>query len=161
MLLILDVQDAVVGFQVFPETTKERHISLDVTNEQARALVGLPKAEIEADLQAAIAKGQALRNEKEAVAEQRKLKRQRQQARDAALDSLTYDFGDGRVMQARPKDEANILRAIETMRAQSIERIQWVMQDNTKHAVTADELERALASARLAGLEIWNNYEPI
>ena len=161
MLLILDVQDTVVGFQVFPETTEERHISLDVTNEQARALVGLPKAEIEADLQAAIAKGQALRNEKEVVAEQRKLKRQRQQARDAALDSLTHDFGDGRVMQARPKDEANILRAIETMRAQSIERIQWVMQDNTKHAVTADELERALASARLAGLEIWNNYEPI
>lgn len=80
--------------------------------------------------------------------------------RDLALASLSYDFGDGRVIQTRPKDELNITTAIEVMETNDINSIDWVMVDNTKHPVTVNELKEALNAGRLAGLAIWDNYDP-
>ena len=80
--------------------------------------------------------------------------------RDRQLSALTYDFGDGRVIQVRPKDESNIRNAIEIMTAQSIPSLRWVMADNVKHDVTLGELQDALLAGQLAALEVWGGYEP-
>ena len=82
------------------------------------------------------------------------------EVRDRQLDALTYDFGDGRVIQVRPKDESNIRNAIEIMTAQSIPSLRWVMVDNVKHDVTLGELQDALLAGQLAALEVWGEYEP-
>lgn len=80
--------------------------------------------------------------------------------RTAALDALTYDFGDGRVMQVRPKDEANILRAIKIMAKYEVPTTDWVMLDNKKYPVTVEELETAMESGLLAGMQVWADYAP-
>lgn len=82
------------------------------------------------------------------------------QKRDAALQAMTHDFGDGRIMQTRPQDEANIIAAIELLESEGIASVSWVMADNTKHDVTIDDLRTALRSGRLQGLSIWNEYNP-
>ena len=74
--------------------------------------------------------------------------------------NYTYDFGDGRIMQTRPKDESNIRNAIEIMTANSIPSIGWSMVDDIKQAVTATDLQEALTAGQLAALDIWNNYNP-
>ena len=118
------------------------------------------------DLYAAIlSSGEALEygGEAKALDDMREQERRRQVAkmeRDAALQSLTYNFGDGRMIQTRPQDEANMTRAIQIMEEEGVASISWVMADNTKHPVTLDELNTALRAGRLAGLEIWNSYDP-
>ena len=80
--------------------------------------------------------------------------------RDIALNSLDHDFGDGRVMQTRPKDESNIRNAIEVMNANNIPSIEWVMIDDIKYPATIADLQAALAAGQLAAMSIWNNYNP-
>jgi hypothetical protein len=71
------------------------------------------------------------------------------EARDSGLDLLVHDFGDGRVMQVRLKDEQFIKGAIELMEmAGKTSMDGWVMEDNKKYTVTVDELK----AARLTGL---------
>ncbi len=82
------------------------------------------------------------------------------QQRDGQLAALAHDFGDGRVIQTRPRDEQNLRNAIELMQSETIEAIGWVMQDDTKHPVTRDELLAALRAGQLAALAIWADYEP-
>ena len=84
----------------------------------------------------------------------------RQSERNSALQSMTHDFGDGRIMQTRPQDEANIIAAIDLLESEDISSVSWVMADNTKHDVTIDDLRTALRSGRLQGLAIWNEYNP-
>lgn len=80
--------------------------------------------------------------------------------RDQDLDALVHDFGDGRVMQVRQRDESNIRNAIEVMEAQGIPFIGWVMVDNVKHPVTLGELKTALSAGQLAAMQIWDTYDP-
>ena len=80
--------------------------------------------------------------------------------RDDALNALVHDFGDGRIMQTRPKDESNIRNAIEIMEANNIPSIGWSMVDDVKQAVTAVELREALAAGQLAAMAIWDAYNP-
>jgi len=80
--------------------------------------------------------------------------------RDVSLNDLTHDFGDGRIMQTRSKDESNIRNAIEVMTVNSIPSIDWVMADNVKHPVTAAELQAALSAGQLAAMQIWGDYNP-
>jgi len=80
--------------------------------------------------------------------------------RDTALNDLVHDFGDGRIMQTRPKDESNIRNAIEIMTANSIPSIGWSMINDLKQDVTIADLQEALASGQLNALTIWNNYNP-
>jgi hypothetical protein len=80
--------------------------------------------------------------------------------RDDALNALVYDFGDGRIMQTRPKDESNIRNAIEIMTANSIPSIGWSMVDDVKQDVTVTDLQTALQAGQLAALVIWENYNP-
>ena len=80
--------------------------------------------------------------------------------REIALNSMEYDFGDGRVIQTRPQDEINVRTAIEVMTANGIVSRDWVMKDNIKHPVTVAELETAMAAGQLAAVMIWDSYEP-
>jgi hypothetical protein len=71
------------------------------------------------------------------------------EARDSGLDLLVHDFGDGRKMQVRPKDEQYVKGAIDLMEmAGKTSMDGWVMEDNKKYTVTVDELK----AARLTGL---------
>jgi hypothetical protein len=71
------------------------------------------------------------------------------EARDSGLDLLVHDFGDGRVLQVRPKDEQYIKGAIDLMELSGKTSMdEWVMEDNKKYTVTVDELK----AGRLAGL---------
>lgn len=80
--------------------------------------------------------------------------------RDDALNALIHDFGDGRIMQTRPKDESNIRNAIEIMTANSIPSIGWAMVDDIKQNVTVADLQTALQAGQLAALAIWDAYNP-
>ncbi|MDC1406053.1 hypothetical protein N8314_00700 [Akkermansiaceae bacterium] len=82
------------------------------------------------------------------------------QARDEALAALTYDFGDGRVMQTRPSDEQNVINAIKGMELAGLTTIQWVMLDDVKYPITAVELETARTAGVLAAMAIWDAYQP-
>jgi len=81
-----------------------------------------------------------------------------QKTRDDSLAALVYDFGDGRVMQVRPKDESNIRNAIERMTRLSISSREWHMADNTRHQVTAAELQTALESGQDQAATIWDDF---
>tara|TARA_R110002153_G_scaffold274037_1_gene446773 strand:- start:10101 stop:10562 length:462 start_codon:yes stop_codon:yes gene_type:complete len=71
------------------------------------------------------------------------------EARDSGLDLLVHDFGDGRKMQVRPKDEQYVKGAIDLMEMAGVTSMDgWVMEDNKKYTVTVDELK----AARLTGL---------
>lgn len=80
--------------------------------------------------------------------------------RDRNLNALTHDFGDGRIIQTRSKDESNIRNAIEIMTANNIPSIGWIMLDNTKHLITSVELQEALVAGQLAAMQIWSDYNP-
>lgn len=86
--------------------------------------------------------------------------REAKQTRDAALDAIIHDFGDGRIMQTRPKDESNIRNAIEIMEANAIPSIGWSMVDDVKQDVTVADLKEALTAGQLAAMTIWNAYNP-
>lgn len=82
------------------------------------------------------------------------------EVRNAALNSLTYDFGDGRVIQVRPKDGPFVSEAIEVMTNESIPSIDWVMLDNKKYPVSIADLTEARKQGRLLNLAVWNDYNP-
>lgn len=82
------------------------------------------------------------------------------QVRDEALEAMVHDFGDGRVIQVRPKDEPNFERAYRIFTLTSAPTIDWVMQDDVKHPVTEAELRAAQDAGILAGAAIWAAYTP-
>ena len=80
--------------------------------------------------------------------------------RDAALEALTYDFGDGRVMQTREKDKAKVDTAIELLELSGHPTVDWVMEDDIKYPTTAAELSTALLAGKIGAAAIWSSYEP-
>ena len=82
------------------------------------------------------------------------------QLRDAALNALTHDFGDGRVIQCRPQDEPNFERAYRLFALTGAPAIDWVMADDVKHPVTEAELRQAHDAGTMSGALIWDEYEP-
>ena len=82
------------------------------------------------------------------------------QVRDAALEALTYDFGDGRVMQTREKDKAKVDTAIELLELSGQPTVDWVMEDDIKYPTTAAELATALLAGKIGAAAIWSSYEP-
>jgi len=77
------------------------------------------------------------------------LKRQR----DDALNAIVHDFGDGRVIQVRPQDVANLQLAISLNVNQ-----EWVMADNTVALLTPAEMQAALDGGVMQGQQILQNY---
>ena len=82
-------------------------------------------------------------------------------ARNEALAALTYDFGDGRVMQTREKDKAKVETAIELMGLSDQKTTEWVMVDDVKYSITAIELSTAMLAGKIAAAAIWADYEPV
>lgn len=80
--------------------------------------------------------------------------------RNDALNSLTHDFGDDRIMQTRPQDEVKIRIAIESMTKYSIASRMWSMIDDKKYNVTVFELETAYEAGILGSIQIWDDYNP-
>ena len=83
------------------------------------------------------------------------------EARDSGLDLLVHDFGDGRVMQVRLKDEQYIKGAIELMEmtgATSMD--EWIMEDNKKYTVTVDELKAGRLTGLMGVQSAFKAYEP-
>ena len=79
--------------------------------------------------------------------------------RDEALEALVHDFGDGRIIQVRPKDEGNIRNAIEIMAANALPSINWLMLDDAKYPITVAELQTALAIGQTKGLAVWDSMD--
>jgi len=73
--------------------------------------------------------------------------------RNNALNTLTYEFSDGKQLQVRPQDKANIEIAI----ASNIEQ-KWIMKDNTTRIVTVAELQEALDYSIQQAQIIWQQY---
>jgi len=78
--------------------------------------------------------------------------------RDLALSGLAHDFGDGRLMQTRPRDEFNIRNAIEVMQATNTSSIKWRMADNYAYPITLEELKDAFASGQLKAMVLWGVF---
>ena len=156
MIIFTDENGNLTGYQLVPSTTNATHVISDIPVPIAKKIVGRANVSDLSDIDSLLKKIEA-----EDIAlevEDRRVNAKKQ--RDISLGNMTHDFGDGRVMQVRPSDEANIIRAIEIISSEGLESVDWVMADNTKHAVTADELREALRSGRLQGLAIWNEYNP-
>lgn len=154
MIIFYDSNLVVTGYQSYPDKSSAAHIVMDVSADEAESLIG---SVVDSDL-VDRANGDYEKIRAREAAELLRIEKKAE--RDAALQAMTYDFGDGRVMQTRPQDEANIIAAIDLIESEGIISVGWVMADNTKHAVTADELRAALRSGRLQGLAIWNEYNP-
>ena len=69
--------------------------------------------------------------------------------RDSALAAVAYDFGDGRIMQARLSDKSGIELGI------ALGITQWKMADNKRWPVTTEELQTVLAYGISEGAKIW------
>tara|TARA_R110000823_G_scaffold272123_1_gene391469 strand:- start:55 stop:513 length:459 start_codon:yes stop_codon:yes gene_type:complete len=83
------------------------------------------------------------------------------EARDSGLDLLVHDFGDGRVMQVRLKDEQFIKGAIELMEMTGVTSMDgWVMEDNKKYTVTVEELKTARLTGLIGVQSAFAAYEP-
>jgi hypothetical protein len=83
------------------------------------------------------------------------------EARDSGLDLLVHDFGDGRKMQVRPKDEQYVKGAIDLMEmAGKTSMDGWVMEDNKKYTVTVDELKAARLTGLMGVQSAFASYEP-
>jgi hypothetical protein len=83
------------------------------------------------------------------------------QVRDSGLDLLVHDFGDGRVMQVRLKDEQFIKGAIELMEMTGVTSMDgWVMEDNQKYTVTVEELKTARLTGLVGVQSAFASYEP-
>jgi hypothetical protein len=83
------------------------------------------------------------------------------EARDSGLDLLVHDFGDGRKMQVRPKDEQYVKGAIDLMEmAGKTSMDGWVMEDNKKYTVTVDELKAARLTGLVGVQSAFAAYEP-
>lgn len=156
MLLIFDDSGFVIGSQSFPAKTNAAHKVVNIEESNAARLIGRAHISELDDIDSLIARIDAEDEQARREEQRNELK----DVRDSALNAMTHDFGDGRIMQVRPSDEANIIRAIEIIESEGIESIGWVMVDNTKHDITVSELKDALRSGRLQGLAIWNEYNP-
>lgn len=84
------------------------------------------------------------------VEEQRQ---QLKQSRDAALNSMVHDYGDGRVVQIRPSDLINFQIAIE--QGQSRE---WILADNSIAIITVAEMVAAVESGKAQATAIYDNH---
>ncbi len=102
-----------------------------------------------ADMLARESLGQTLSDEYLWEMQRRSYKRER----DALLQTITYTFPDGSVIQVRPQDQNNIQTAIAAGEPQ-----QWIMEDNTVRLTAVDELSTALDSGIEQGKAIWNDY---
>ena len=160
MIIFHDENMIVTGYQTYPDSSDAPHVVASVTVPQVMKMIGVTSVSELSDIDAAIERAESVTAEKKAAEAAEANRLVAKQNRELALDSLTHDFGDGRVMQTRPVDEPNILRAIEIMESENIDSVGWVMADNKKHDVTIAELQSALKAARLAGLEIWEDYNP-
>ena len=78
--------------------------------------------------------------------------------RDDALDAIVHDFGDGRIIQARESDEANLRNAEEMMVRRDIQSMVWVMSDNLPASVTPADLRIAIESGQDQAAIIWDQY---
>ena len=72
------------------------------------------------------------------------------------LENMTYDLGDGRIIQTRPKDQQNMLAKIEVIKAGGSDK--FIMQDNTVHSVTIEELQAAISSGISKGSRLYDEY---
>jgi hypothetical protein len=102
-----------------------------------------------ADMLARESVGQTLSDEYLWEMQRRSYKRER----DVLLQTITYTFPDGSVIQVRPQDQNNIQTAIDAGEPQL-----WIMEDNTVRLTTVDELSTALDSGIAQGKAIWNDY---
>lgn len=73
--------------------------------------------------------------------------------READLQAITHDFGDGRIVQVRPQDVSNFQFAIAKNSA-----TEWIMEDNTVVELTVEELQTAFASGVAQGEKIYMDY---
>lgn len=73
--------------------------------------------------------------------------------READLQAITHEFGDGRIVQVRPKDIANFQFAI--AKNQTME---WIMADNTIAEFTTEDLQTAFNSGIEQGEQIYIDY---
>lgn len=73
--------------------------------------------------------------------------------READLQSITHDFGDGRIVQVRPQDVGNFQLAISKNST-----TEWIMEDNTIAELTVEELQTAFASGVAQGEKIYMDY---
>ena len=81
--------------------------------------------------------------------------------RDSRLDLLVHDFGDGRVMQVRLKDEQFINGGIGLMElAGKTSMDGWVMEDNKKYTVSVDELKAGRLTGLMGVQAAFATYEP-
>lgn len=80
-------------------------------------------------------------------------RKQIQGERDASLSAIVHDFGDGRVVQVRPQDIANLQLAINLNVDQ-----EWVMADNAVAVLTPAEMQAALNGGVMQGKQIWQTY---
>ena len=75
------------------------------------------------------------------------------QQRDAALQDMVHDFGDGRIVQVRPQDKANFEIGI----AGGVDE-EWIAADNSIVILTVAEMEEAMQSGITQGKAIYANY---
>ena len=104
-------------------------------------------------VEAETAEQKQAREAAEAKAEKEKLRLQLKDTRDTALQAITHDFLDGRIVQVRPEDLANFQLAI----ANGVSR-EWVMADNSVAVLTVEEMQAAMQSGIAQGEAIWDNY---
>lgn len=78
---------------------------------------------------------------------------------EKTLSMLTHDFGDGRIIQVRPEDEPNFVRAYRLLAITETTEIKWKMADNLFYIVTGDELREAQDSGIMQGAGLWAQYE--
>lgn len=139
-----------ISWEIVPDFRNETYYKISDGSEVTFLLGESPDATVQNTMPQAIID----KREADSILNQKKADR------DSSLDSLTHDFGDGRIMQVRPKDESNIRNAIEIMTANSIPAIGWVMKDDKKYDVTVTDLQTALLSGQSQALTIWNNFNP-
>ena len=96
---------------------------------------------------------QAAWDEKQAKEQKEQQRIALQNERDKRLSEITHDFGDGRVVQARPSDALNFQVAIEEGQPED-----WVLADNTVAQLTVAEMQEALQTGKQAAKQVWNWY---
>ena len=81
------------------------------------------------------------------------VRRALQEIRNAALQTITHTFPDGRVVQVRPQDLANFQAAI-SLGAPN----EWVMENNAVSVLTVEDMQSAIGAGILQGKAIWQTY---
>jgi len=76
-----------------------------------------------------------------------------ERTRDNALQALTYDFLDGRVIATRPQDFNNFVVGIEVGESE------WVDINAKVIPITTAELQEAFNAGKLAATAIWTQFK--